>query len=119
MIRPRVVIESPFGTRPDGSRASPEEVERNKDYLRRCMLDSLGRGEAPFASHALYTQYLDDANHGAREVGIESGFSWGEVAQFVAAYIDHGITPGMRRGLERAAAAGQAVLYRTLEGKAT
>jgi len=37
-------------------------VEENLKYLRRCMVDCLKRGEAPYASHGLYTQegVLDD-----------------------------------------------------------
>lgn len=41
-----VIIESPFAG----------DVVRNLRYLRACMRDCLRRGEAPYASHALYTQ---------------------------------------------------------------
>jgi hypothetical protein len=41
-----VVIESPYAG----------DVERNLRYVRACMRDCLLRGEAPYASHALYTQ---------------------------------------------------------------
>lgn len=49
----RVIIESPYAG----------NVEANATYLRRCLRDSLLRGEAPFASHAIYTLpgVLDDA----------------------------------------------------------
>ena len=47
-----VVLESPFAG----------NVEMNIHYARACMADCLARGEAPFASHLLYTQpgILDD-----------------------------------------------------------
>ena len=48
----RVIIESPY------SPGSPENIE----YARRCLFDSLLRGESPFASHLLYTQVLDDTD---------------------------------------------------------
>jgi hypothetical protein len=41
-----VVVESPYAG----------NIERNLRYLRACMADCLRRGEAPFASHGLYTQ---------------------------------------------------------------
>jgi hypothetical protein len=41
-----VIIESPYAG----------EVEANVAYARACMRDSLGHGEAPIASHLLYTQ---------------------------------------------------------------
>jgi hypothetical protein len=42
----RVVIESPYAG----------DVGLNLLYLRACLADSLSRGEAPYASHAIYTQ---------------------------------------------------------------
>lgn len=48
----RVVVESPFAG----------DIQKNIEYARKCMADCLKRGEAPFASHLLYTQdgILDD-----------------------------------------------------------
>lgn len=42
----RVILESPYAG----------DVERNLTYARECVRDSLSRGEAPIASHLLYTQ---------------------------------------------------------------
>lgn len=42
------------------------------------MLDALDRGEAPYASHLLYTQMLDDTIPAERELGIKAGFAWGD-----------------------------------------
>lgn len=110
----RTIIESPLGSRPDGSRCSPEEFARNRRYALRCMRDSFDRGEAPFGSHVLYPLLLDDATPAEREQGMLAGFSWGAVAQRVAVYTDHGITPGMQRGLERHAAFGIETVYRAI-----
>jgi hypothetical protein len=87
-----VIIESPYAG----------DVERNTKYARRCMLDSIRRGEAPFASHLLYTQVLDDADPAEREQGIQCGFAWGEWADKFAFYIDYGMTDGMQAGLQAA-----------------
>jgi hypothetical protein len=102
----RVVIESPYAG----------DVERNIQYARECVVDSLKRGEAPYASHLFYTQegILDDLNSEERKQGIEAGFAWGEVANAVAVYEDYGISNGMRLGVERAKKQGLPIEYRKL-----
>ena len=92
----RVVIESPLND------LTRELIEENKKYARRCMLDSLRRGEAPFASHVLYDHpdILDDMKPEERMLGITAGFYWGEMAELVAVYTDRGISSGMKRGIE-------------------
>jgi hypothetical protein len=97
----RIVIESPFGSRTDGTRASPDELARNVVYAQRAMLDSLKRGEAPFLSHLLYPQVLVDSTPAERELGMRAGFAWGRVADAIIVYADYGITPGMIEGIKR------------------
>jgi hypothetical protein len=99
----RVVIESPLGSRPDGSRISPASAEfaSNVHYARQCVADSLRRGEAPFASHVLYPLVLDDATPEERKQGMSAGFEWLDVAELQAVYVDRGVTPGMRDGMDR------------------
>ncbi len=103
----RVIIESPYG-------GTPEIVERNVAYARRAMLDSLRRGEAPFASHLIYTQVLDDSVADDRKLGMSAGFAWVEVAQKTAVYTDLGISSGMQRGIEVAEKNGLPVEYREI-----
>ena len=105
-----VVIESPLGA------STREGIERNKEYARMAMLDSLRRGEAPYASHLLFDQpgLLDDQHPTERELGINAGFAWGGKADVVAVYQDHGISPGMERGIIRAKEAGQLIEYRRI-----
>lgn len=93
----RVVIESPL------SAPTKEGIEENKVYARRCMLDSLYRGEAPYASHLLFDQQglLDDRLRNDRLMGMQAGFAWGGEAQLVAVYIDKGISKGMQMGIDR------------------
>ncbi|GEM_PF-6649561 len=64
-----VIIESPF------KGETPVEEADNIAYAREAMRDSLYRGEAPFASHLLYPQALDDGDERERSMGIEAGLS--------------------------------------------
>lgn len=83
----RVIIESPYAG----------EVEANVAYARAAMRDSLNRGEAPIASHLLYTQpgILRDDAPDERQWGIDAGLAWREVADLAAFYIDRGWSAGM------------------------
>ncbi len=82
------------------------------------MRDSLLRGEAPFASHGLYTQVgvLDDTKPDERKHGIDAGFAWRKAAQLTAVYTDLGISGGMQLGIEHAHESGHLVEYRKIEG---
>ena len=90
-----VIIESPYAA------DTPEGVAANVDYARRCVADSLARGEAPFASHLLYTQegILDDTIPEQRTQGIRAGFAWGVCADLRAFYVDRGMSAGMALAL--------------------
>lgn len=90
----RVIIESPFAG-----------GWKNVLYSRQCVLDSLSRGESPYASHLLYTQkgMLDDKNPEERKRGMAAADGWLEVADIVAVYCDNGITLGMVEGIVKAA----------------
>ena len=123
-----VILESPFAG----------DVDENIEYARRCVRDSLLRGEAPIASHLLYTQpgVLDDAMPADRRLGIDAGLAWLGVAEATVVYtdrgvsngmvwktvatksvvyLDKGITQGMECGVDAAAEAGVPVEYRRLE----
>lgn len=108
----RVILESPFR----GS--TPEETEKNKAYARDCMMDSLRRGESPLASHLLWPGILDDAKPEERALGIEAGLAWGPVAEMTVVYMDRGMSPGMRHGIERAAKERRPIQYRSLQDRA-
>lgn len=83
----RVILESPYAG----------DIERNIEYARLCVRDSLSKGEAPIASHLLYTQegILDDDNPTERIWGIDAGLAWKEVAEKHVFYIDYGYSKGM------------------------
>lgn len=100
-----VVIESPYAG----------DVEANKAYARRCMLDSLSRGEAPLLSHLLYTQVLDDTDPEQRHRGIRAHKSWIVVCDKVVVYADRGISDGMKEGIRFAHAVFREVGLRFLD----
>lgn len=104
----RVILESPYAG----------DVEKNVAYARACVRDSLARGEAPIASHLLYTQpgILKDNVATERQWGIDAGLAWGAVAEATVVYIDRGISKGMEYGIAAANNVGRAVEMRTLFG---
>lgn len=114
-----VVIESPYGRNPDGTIADAATIERNVRYLRACMADCLRRGEAPIASHALYTQpgVLDDSLPEERRKGMLAGWAWHPRADAIVVYADLGLTPGMRDGVANATAHGKPIESRLLGGE--
>ena len=91
-MRSIVIIESPFAG----------DVKANKKYARECMRDSIARGEAPFLSHLLYPQVLDDKNPTEREMGLECAMPFYHIASAVIVYVDRGVSAGMKLGMERA-----------------
>ena len=88
----RVILESPYAG----------DIEKNVEYARACVRDSLSRGEAPIASHLLYTQpgILHDEIEEERQWGIDAGLAWKEVAELHVVYVDYGISSGMQYGID-------------------
>lgn len=81
------------------------------------MRDSLLRGEAPLASHLLYTQpgVLNDDDPRERKWGIEAGLIWGTKADATVVYTDRGVSRGMTQGINQAALDGRPVECRSLK----
>lgn len=92
----KVIVESPFRGSTDAENA--EYVA----YARRAIKDCLDRGEAPFASHLLYTQVLDDSCPQERMQGIDAGLAWGQVSEATVVYKDYGVSSGMHLGIRNA-----------------
>lgn len=90
----RVVIESPYAG----------DIDRNTLYARRAMADAISRGEAPLASHLLYTQpgILDENSPAERALGISCGYAWMKQAEVVIFYTDYGLSPGMDNAAKKA-----------------
>lgn len=100
-MKPLVFLASPYSGR----------VIYNIDYARRCLKDSISRGEAPLAPHLLYTQpgVLDDSSPTERETGIQCGQEWLARADYCAFYIDLGISKGMETELSLASRLGKRI----------
>ncbi|HRC28229.1 MAG TPA: hypothetical protein PKV96_02465 [Candidatus Saccharimonas sp.] len=104
-----VLLESPFAA------DTEEGLRANRDYAMEAMRDALmNHHEAPFASHLLYTQMLDDTVPLERHIGIEAGLAIGMFAERTVVYIDQGISRGMQYGIDNAKAAGRPIEYRSL-----
>lgn len=104
----RVILETPFAG----------DVARNLRYARACARDCLLRGEAPFASHLIYTQpgVLDDDKLWDRHLGMTAGLAWGAAADATVVYGDLGVSRGMEVGIAAARAEGRPVEERVLGG---
>ncbi len=107
-----VILESPYRGN------NYEDTEENIRFARLCMHDCFLKGEAPFASHLLYTQegILDDKIPDERTLGIEAGFVWKGLAQATIVYVNRGISGGMHLGIRKTIAQGQSLEYRSLSG---
>lgn len=103
-MKPFVIIESPYAG----------EVKRNEAYAKRCMKDSLDRGEVPFVSHLLYTMVLDDTKPEDRKLGMEAGWELIRHSHFTAVYEDYGLSKGMDEGIARAVKLGHKIERRSI-----
>ena len=107
----RIVIETPLKAETD------EQYEANRQYARACCREALlVYDEAPFASHLLYDQpgLLHDDEPSERKIGIKAGLVYARDAEATVVYVDHGMSDGMRQGIEAAEEAGRPVEYRQL-----
>jgi hypothetical protein len=107
----RVLLESPYGS------DDPTMVDANVAYARKCLRDSIKRGEAPIASHLLFTQpgVLRDDVPDERRLGIDAGLAWMTYADAMVLYIDRGVSPGMREAMKLAQRTGLEVELRSLD----
>lgn len=79
---------------------------KHRRYLKALARHAFDLGYAPFASHALYTQWLDDNDPAERKLGIDAGFAIAAGLDrdartlVVLVGVDLGISPGMQLGIE-------------------
>jgi hypothetical protein len=105
------IIESPYKA------TQYYTEEQHRLYLLHCMEDSVRRGEAPFASHLLLPEILDDDDGFERAVGIRCGFAWGQHAEQIAVYQDFGLSQGMREAVNYYQSIGKPIEWRILPHK--
>lgn len=114
-----VIIESPFKPSEEtvkqylGRYSRAELLRQNLVYARLCLLNSLGRGESPLASHLLYTQVWSESDD-LREAGIKAGIEMYHRADLSALYVDLGVSSGMKHGQAHAELVGVASTRRLL-----
>jgi len=105
----RVIVESPYFNKDENI------IKYNQAYAFYCLKDCLlNHNEAGYASHLLYTAFLDDNIPEQRELGILAGFSWRDVAEKTVVYGDLGVSKGMVWGIEDSQAKGRPVEFRKL-----
>lgn len=92
------------------------DVAVNVLYAERCMMDSIRRGEAPFAPHLLYTRngILDDSVPDQRQKGAALGIFYLGIIRRLVVYRDLGISRGMNAEINYAEENGIPVVYRSL-----
>lgn len=103
-----VVIESPYAG------ANLIERRENELYAQRALDDSLARDEAPFASHLLYPQVLDDNVPAQRRQGIDGQLAWIDLARSIVVYCDRGFSPGMIHAIRHCLRQGYEIVIRTI-----
>jgi hypothetical protein len=114
-----VCLESPFKPSADdikiyAGRYSPAELLRqNLVYARLLLLNSLKLGEAPFASHLLYTQVWSESDD-LRDRGIKSGIEFHHRADLIVLGIDLGTSSGMRNAAANARLIGTEMTSRSV-----
>ena len=113
-----VIIESPYAGKSRWKIVRALRTAENVEFARACLRDSLRRGEAPIASHLLYTQrgVLRDSIPAERAQGIAAGLAWARVADFQAFYTDFGWSSGMLAALRATLEAKSEFVIRGLGG---
>jgi hypothetical protein len=94
-----VIIESPYSAKDETG------IQENIDYAIKCMQDSIGRGEAPFVPHLMYTlpnakelNGNSDKKHWlTREKGFALTNNWRNYGAYKTVfYVDRGWSTGMK-----------------------
>lgn len=121
-----VCIESPFRpsdadvSKYEGRYSRAELLRQNIIYARLAVLNSLLRGEAPLASHLLYTQVWSEKPE-LRENGIKAGIEMHYRCDLVALYTDLGVSSGMESAEKHAGLInverGQRTILSVADGK--
>jgi hypothetical protein len=108
----RVIVESPYAGK------SPAAIDLNVLYVRAALNHCLHNGDAPFASHGLYTLpgVLDDQIPEERALGMKAGFAFIETTAATIVYEDLGVSGGMISGIKVALELGHPIERRRISG---
>ena len=89
------------------------EVPDNERYCGAATRDSISRGELPVHGAAYYETFYETDQD--KIEGITASMALGSLAAATVVYIDHGATPQMKLGIERAKLEGREVEERKIE----
>lgn len=105
-----VMIESPLEPSVGRSR------EEHTDYARECVRDSILRGEAPFSAYLAYLQtgVLNHKIPFELKRAHDAKLAWLEIADFMAVYIDYGVSANMQHTIDIAGKYFVPITYRRL-----
>lgn len=95
--RKTVCVESPL----------KGDLPKNLEYARQCLRYVLDKGHAPFASHLLYTQVLDDRVKWQRDKSLNAGIDFGRLCEERWFFTGLGMSEGMKLALNSANEVGQ------------
>lgn len=99
-IRKICIVESPYAARAhDGVFYT---VEDNKAYLQKAIRHAIAAGYAPFASHQMYTDALDDSIPAERALGMSMLEPYLKIASVIRFYVDRGLSSGMQHAMDLA-----------------
>lgn len=96
VTRDRVFICSPYRG----------DTKANRDIALLLCQQAIDKGLAPFAPHLLYPQFLNEADYGGRDAGIQCGLSFLDKCDLLWIYAEKGISAGMRSEIEHASRLG-------------
>lgn len=114
-----VCLESPFKpsegdiAKYAGRYSAAELLRQNLAYARLALLNALKLGEAPLASHLLYTQVWSETAD-LRDAGIKAGIELHHRADLVALYVDLGTSGGMKLASDNARLVGTEITTRSI-----
>lgn len=106
--RKLVVVECPWNPE------NPANVLKQERYSNYCILDSLRHGEAPYFGYQQFNLILNARISYERDISYLSHASWIPVADLLAVYIDHGITPSMQMSINVARVHNTKIEYRII-----
>lgn len=86
------------------------DIKHNTETARKLCRMVVESGQVPFAPHLLFTQFLDEQDPVERERGTAVGLAFMEACDEVWAYVEEGISEGMRREIEHARRIGKPVV---------
>ena len=87
------------------------DVERNVRIAMALCRMVADRGDAPFAPHLLYTQFMDEHDPAERDKGIRLGLEFIGACDRILVYRAEGVSEGMQREIETAILCGVPILW--------